>query len=105
MGYHQGETVAPDVLAWKTTRPTLRDTGPVDWEQHAACKGMTGNLFFLEKGESTRPAKEVCRRCPVREECLEFAMANCERFGIWGGLSEKERRALRKLRNQGIEAA
>ena len=52
--------------------------------------------FFPEKGGSTREAKRICESCEVRQECLEYALANDERFGIWGGLSEMERRRLRK---------
>ena len=51
-------------------------------------------MFFPEKGVSTRDAKQVCRGCDVREECLAYALANDEKFGIWGGLSERERRRL-----------
>ena len=47
---------------------------------------------------STREAKEVCRGCVVREDCLEYALANGEKFGIWGGMSERERRRLRRAR-------
>jgi WhiB family transcriptional regulator, redox-sensing transcriptional regulator len=52
--------------------------------------------FFPEKGGSTREAKRVCTTCPVRAECLEYALGNDERFGIWGGLSERERRRLKR---------
>jgi WhiB family redox-sensing transcriptional regulator len=47
-------------------------------------------------GGSTREAKKVCTTCDVRSECLEYALSNDERFGIWGGLSERERRRLKK---------
>ena len=56
------------------------------------------DLFFPERGASTREAKEVCRGCVVREDCLEYALANGEKFGIWGGLSERERRKIRRRR-------
>ena len=49
-----------------------------------------------EKGGSTREAKKVCRGCEVRAECLEYALEHDERFGIWGGLSERERRRLKR---------
>ena len=55
--------------------------------------------IFSDRGASTRLAKTVCRRCEVQEECLEYAVNNREKFGIWGGLSERERRrAIRKKR-------
>jgi len=50
------------------------------------------------RGASTREAKEVCRGCVVREDCLEYALANGEKFGIWGGMSERERRRIRRQR-------
>jgi WhiB family redox-sensing transcriptional regulator len=60
--------------------------------------GVDPELFFPERGSSTREAKEVCRGCVVRIECLEFAIANSEKFGIWGGMSERERRRVRRAR-------
>ena len=51
---------------------------------------------FPEKGGSTREAKRICLGCEVRDACLEYALANDERFGIWGGLSERERRRLKR---------
>lgn len=70
------------------------------WQHDANCLGVDPDLFFPERGASTREAKEVCRGCVVREECLEFALRNGEKFGIWGGLSERERRRIRRLRAQ-----
>ena len=52
--------------------------------------------LFPEKGGSTREAKKVCLSCDVRVECLEYALGQDERFGIWGGLSERERRRLKR---------
>jgi WhiB family redox-sensing transcriptional regulator len=68
------------------------------WQTQANCMGVDPDLFFPERGASTREAKEVCRGCVVREDCLEFALANGEKFGIWGGMSERERRRLRRAR-------
>ena len=62
------------------------------------CRGIDSDIFFPERGASTRLAKAVCRKCEVSEECLEYAVNNGEKFGIWGGLSERERRAIRKKR-------
>lgn len=64
------------------------------WQDKALCAQTDPNAFFPEKGESTKSAKSVCGSCPVRDECLEYALANNMRFGIWGGLSEKQRRDL-----------
>jgi WhiB family redox-sensing transcriptional regulator len=68
------------------------------WQELANCLGVDPDLFFPERGASTREAKEVCRGCVVREDCLEFALANGEKFGIWGGMSERERRRIRRQR-------
>lgn len=69
-----------------------------DWQSRANCMGVDPELFFPERGSSTREAKEVCRGCVVREDCLEYALANGEKFGIWGGMSERERRRVRRMR-------
>lgn len=68
------------------------------WHRYANCLGVDPDLFFPERGASTREAKEVCRGCVVQEECLEFALSNGEKFGIWGGKSERERRRVRRER-------
>ena len=68
------------------------------WQEEANCLGVDPDLFFPERGASTREAKEVCRGCVVRLECLEYALANGEKFGIWGGMSERERRRIRRAR-------
>ena len=74
-----------------------RVDGPLAWQAHALCAQTDPEAFFPEKGGSTREAKAVCQSCDVREECLEYALANDERFGIRGGLSERERRRLRRM--------
>ena len=66
------------------------------WQEQALCAQTDPEAFFPEKGGSTREAKRICSGCEVRAECLEYALANDERFGIWGGLSERERRRLRR---------
>ena len=67
-----------------------------EWHDKALCAQTDPEALFPEKGGSTREAKRICESCEVRQECLEYALANDERFGIWGGLSEMERRRLRK---------
>jgi WhiB family redox-sensing transcriptional regulator len=76
----------------------LQTPEPV-WQRQANCMGVDPDLFFPERGASTREAKEVCRGCVVQEDCLEYALANGEKFGIWGGLSERERRRIRRRRS------
>ncbi len=75
------------------------DIGDRSWQIQANCLGVDPDLFFPERGASTREAKAVCRACVVRDECLEYALVNGEKFGIWGGLSERERRRLRRQRS------
>ncbi len=72
------------------------DDGPMGWQERALCAQTDPEAFFPEKGGSTREAKKVCTQCEVRAECLEYALENDERFGIWGGLSERERRKLKR---------
>ncbi|AOZ72454.1 transcription factor WhiB [Boudabousia tangfeifanii] len=72
------------------------DDGLLAWQERALCAQTDPEAFFPEKGGSTREAKGVCAMCEVRQECLEYALANDERFGIWGGMSERERRKLKK---------
>jgi WhiB family redox-sensing transcriptional regulator len=62
------------------------------------CRGLDPDMFFPERGGPTREAKVVCQACAVRDECLEYALDNAEKFGIWGGTSERERRQLRRTR-------
>jgi WhiB family redox-sensing transcriptional regulator len=75
---------------------TPEDDGIMGWQERALCAQTDPEAFFPEKGGSTREAKKVCTGCDVRAECLEYALANDERFGIWGGLSERERRKLKR---------
>lgn len=70
--------------------------GPLAWQEQALCAQTDPEAFFPEKGGSTREAKAVCAQCQVRQECLSYALKNDERFGIWGGLSERERRRLKR---------
>jgi WhiB family redox-sensing transcriptional regulator len=68
----------------------------LSWQERALCAQTDPEAFFPEKGGSTRDAKKVCVGCDVRAECLEYALEHDERFGIWGGLSERERRKFKK---------
>jgi WhiB family redox-sensing transcriptional regulator len=67
-----------------------------EWHERALCAQTDPEAFFPEKGGSTREAKKICTGCEVRSECLSYALAHDERFGIWGGLSERERRRLKR---------
>ena len=72
------------------------------WQMLSNCLGVDPDLFFPERGASTKDAKAVCQGCVVREDCLEYALTNREKFGIWGGLSERERRRIRRERAQAL---
>ncbi|QEO13514.1 WhiB family transcriptional regulator [Agromyces intestinalis] len=88
--------VDPVRLGVPGVRPAVDDDDPLAWQSDALCAQTDPEAFFPEKGGSTRDAKRICTGCEVRAQCLEYALSNDERFGIWGGLSERERRKLRK---------
>jgi WhiB family redox-sensing transcriptional regulator len=72
--------------------------GELSWQDYANCRGADADLFFPERGASTRKAKAICGECQVRAQCLDFAIEVGEKFGIWGGMSERERRRVRRDR-------
>jgi len=74
------------------------DVADMAWMDDAICQQTDPEAFFPEKGGSTGDARRICRGCDVREECLEYALENDERFGIWGGMSERQRRPMRAAR-------
>jgi WhiB family transcriptional regulator, redox-sensing transcriptional regulator len=74
----------------------LADVREMAWADWAVCAEVDAELWFPEKGGSSRQAKMICRACPVRIECLNFALDRNERFGIYGGLTERERRNLKR---------
>lgn len=70
------------------------------WREAGLCAQTDPEVFFPDKGGSTTSARAVCQSCDVRQQCLEYALAHDERFGIWGGLSERERRRLKRSRRE-----
>jgi hypothetical protein len=74
---------------------TLHLTAVPDWHADGLCQQVDPELFYPEKGETAKPAKAVCDRCDVRDKCLQWALDNDEKHGVWGGKTEKERRAMR----------
>lgn len=72
--------------------------GELAWQDYANCRGADADLFFPERGASTRKAKAICAECEVKAECLDYAIDIGEKFGIWGGMSERERRKVRRDR-------
>jgi len=73
-----------------------RYEGRLGWQDAALCAQTDPEAFYPEKGASTSDAKKVCLSCDVRAECLEDALGRNDRFGVLGGLSERERRTLKK---------
>ncbi|MFN2543498.1 MAG: WhiB family transcriptional regulator [Actinomycetota bacterium] len=81
----------------------------MEWVHSALCKDEDPELFFPigntgPAATQVRAAKSVCSRCPVRLHCLEWAMGTGQDSGVWGGLSEEERRALRRARRRGLRS-
>jgi WhiB family redox-sensing transcriptional regulator len=71
------------------------------WQEQALCAQTGSEFFFPEPGSSVREAKRICELCESRAACLAYALDNDERFGVWGGLSEKERMQLRRTEGEG----
>ena len=85
-----------DAIAPATIHSVAPEPVDDEWQERALCAQTDPEAFFPEKGGSTREAKRICLGCEVRDNCLEYALAHDERFGIWGGLSERERRRLKR---------
>ena len=85
-------TLVPDPFGM----PVALTPDDPEWQEKALCAQTDPEAFFPEKGGSTREAKRICLGCEVRDACLDYALAHDERFGIWGGLSERERRRLKR---------
>lgn len=92
---NRGEALLPDPDPWVD----------VSWHVDALCAETDPEIFFPEKGHAVKPAKDICRRCIVRAECLDYALTTRQRFGVWAGLSERERRKLLGLPEDDAEEA
>lgn len=75
-----------------------------EWMDDALCAQTDPELFFPDKGGSTREAKDICRACPVVDQCLTWALEHPQRYGIWGGTSERDRRKITTARAKGTAA-
>lgn len=73
----------------------LADPEEGDWRERALCAQTDPEEFFPPEGGASRQAKKTCAVCEVRSECLSWALANDERYGVWGGLAERERHRLK----------
>lgn len=62
-----------------------------DWQKHGLCRGVEPEVFFPVSEEDAWRAKEICTGCAVQESCLVYSLHNRERYGVWGGITEKER--------------
>lgn len=92
--------MSPDELRDYAIHPAV----DVSWHEEALCASVGSDLWFPDKGESVKEAKRICRACPVRAECLDYALTWEQRFGVWGAASERDRRRLLRALH-GIEAA
>jgi WhiB family redox-sensing transcriptional regulator len=101
---HTNTGPAQNVAAGRPQLSVVPDQSELDpaieddeqWQERALCAQTDPEAFFPEKGGSTREAKRICLGCEVKDRCLDYALAHDERFGIWGGLSERERRRLKR---------
>lgn len=80
----------------------IRET--IHWQESALCAQTDPDIFFPEKGGSTAPATSICSQCEVRAECLEYAVSNDIRHGIWGGMSDNDRRRISRERKRARQA-
>jgi WhiB family redox-sensing transcriptional regulator len=87
-------TAAPAARFERTPTAATVISPDDSWVVEALCRQTDPEAFYPDKGEPTAPAKRVCAHCPVTAECLEYALFHDERFGVWGGLSARERRHL-----------
>ena len=77
-----------------------------EWQRDAACAGMPAKVFFPERGQSTREARQLCARCEVRTQCLDYALETTgPDFGIWAGTSWRDRVEIRRRRDRAAEAS
>jgi WhiB family transcriptional regulator, redox-sensing transcriptional regulator len=90
-GHRSGQEAVPELLGWAAG-------GSEAWRDEALCRQVDPELFFPEKGGAVREAKRVCAGCPVREQCLAWAITHDQRYGVWGGLIVAERMQLRRQR-------
>ena len=108
----RGPPSIPEEGSELATTDAFFDQNNLDWQDVASCNDYDNILFFGEEGESEidkqareAHAKSICQRCPVREPCLEFAMETNQKYGIWGGLTDKERASLKRRRARARRAS
>jgi WhiB family transcriptional regulator, redox-sensing transcriptional regulator len=112
LGTVSGTTVFGTTRRYPIQSP-LDDAEKLEWQEDAACRTYDNLLFFgpdqgeseLERQAREARAKAVCQRCPVAEPCLEFAMETNQKYGIWGGLTDKERASRKRRRARARRAS
>ncbi|NBV73648.1 MAG: WhiB family transcriptional regulator [Actinobacteria bacterium] len=72
----------------------------LEWRMLGACRGLDASLFYPDEDDTAEEAKSVCEDCSVRVACLEHALANREKVGVWGGATERERRRMLRQRRR-----
>ena len=91
----------PNNLARDIPVINVRNLPNRDWTRQAACRGYDPDLFFAEHATgSYNEARAICQACPVRQECLDWAVATCTKYGLWGGLAPHQRAHLRRRRRR-----
>lgn len=83
---------------------SVRTNTDTSWMQHSSCRGMDPRLWHPERGDDHLGliiAKQICSICPVKQKCLDYALENNERIGVWGGTTGRERRVIRSQRRTG----
>lgn len=87
-------------MAQAPTGPGRRVVHVEDWTDLARCRGMDPDVFFGRNLTEARTAIRTCDRCEVRQQCLDYAVAQQIEIGVWGGLTERQRRAYVRNRNR-----
>src|SRR5262245_29426321 len=90
-----GTVSHPFAMVWAMTDPHDDELG---WADHGNCVGVDSDYFFSESDRDTKVAKAICRGCPVRTECLTYALDNNLKHGVWGGMTASQRRRLASRR-------
>ena len=88
----------------KIARGSAGEAHEKTWMLNARCRGTDPETFFPSDGSSSRAAQRLCVECPVRAECLEYALVNRIEQGVWGGASQRERRRMLSRRRQPVAA-
>lgn len=80
----------------------ILDLAKETWYKDGICKNVDADIFFPDRGASTRMAKAMCRTCPVVEDCLDFFVRNSQEFGVWGGVvgAPARRKLIKQKSNQ-----